>query len=79
MTVQGPVKEQQPDGMSQRGGAFYLRRVGLWLSLDRFGMENAHDAQGPQQNFALAWVCPIPLFSTPLTPAHQQLWESGRD
>ena len=39
VTVQGPVKEQQPDGMSHRGGKeefVYLKWAFHWLSIQNF-------------------------------------------
>ena len=35
MTVQGPVKEQQPNGMSHGGGGGVLGHVGVCLGLRR--------------------------------------------
>ena len=50
MTVQGPVKEQQPDGMSHRGGggACHRSRHGQWAGAS----EDQH--QGPRDTEAAA-------------------------
>ena len=60
MTVQGPVKEQQPDGMSHGGGVHVAlagvgRRMGLRAG---GGAGGAHgDTQGPLQQ-----LCEAPLW-----------------
>ena len=43
VTVQGPVKKQQPDGMSHRGGG-----GGLWWSVRMGGSDNKGDGLASQ-------------------------------
>ena len=48
VTVQGPVKEQQPDGMSHRGGAWVQRWVGGWVGpkFQHFGLPGTPSPRG---------------------------------
>ena len=49
VTVQGPVKEQQPDGMSHRGGGLAHKEFGANEAYERggeFGANEAHEGGG---------------------------------
>ena len=75
VTVQGPVKEQQPDGMSHRGGDSVGRKFGAGILAFQCGRQISHaKSRGflPGPPIPLCFACSMPHSLSLLPPIFPQ-------